>query len=158
MSLRINFNCKKKKKKTFRICSGLAYIHIITVISLNLYSYHLIRLFHPYHFAKSALFKITKYVLVVTHTELSSLLMLLYSPAAFKPTSSFTKHLVNLTLSYPYSQKTSQSDHTRNTALSNSMKLSHTRGATQDGRVMVERSDRMVLWRREWQTTSVFLP
>ena len=25
-------------------------------------------------------------------------------------------------------------------------------GATQDGRVMVERSDRMVHWRREWQT------
>ena len=43
----------------------------------------------------------------------------------------------------PYSQKTSQSDHTRTTALSNSMKLSHARGATQDGRVMVERSDRM---------------
>ena len=30
---------------------------------------------------------------------------------------------------------------TRTTALSNSMKLSHARGATQDGRVMVERSD-----------------
>ena len=43
----------------------------------------------------------------------------------------------------PYSQKTSQSDHTRTTALSNSMKLSHAHGATQDGRVMVERSDRM---------------
>ena len=43
----------------------------------------------------------------------------------------------------PYSQKTSQSNHTRATALSNSMKLSHTRGATQDGQVMVERSDRM---------------
>ena len=43
----------------------------------------------------------------------------------------------------PYSQKTSQSNHTRTTALSNSMKLSHTRGATQDGRVMMERSDRM---------------
>ena len=37
----------------------------------------------------------------------------------------------------------SQSNHTRTTALSNSMKLSHARGATQDGRVMVERSDRM---------------
>ena len=37
----------------------------------------------------------------------------------------------------PYSQKTSQSNHTRTTALSNSMKLSH------DGRVMMERSDRM---------------
>ena len=35
-----------------------------------------------------------------------------------------------------YSQKTSQSNHTRTTALSNSMKLSHARGATQDGRVM----------------------
>ena len=43
----------------------------------------------------------------------------------------------------PYSQKTSQSNHTRTTALSNSMKLSHARGAMQDGRVMVERSDRM---------------
>ena len=43
----------------------------------------------------------------------------------------------------PYSQKTSQSNHTRTTALSNSMKPSHARGATQDGRVMVERSERM---------------
>ena len=43
----------------------------------------------------------------------------------------------------PYSQKTSQSNHTRTTALSNSVKLSHASGATQDGRVMVERSDRM---------------
>ena len=43
----------------------------------------------------------------------------------------------------PYSQKTCQSNHTRATALSNSMKLSHARGATQDGRVMVERFDRM---------------
>ena len=43
----------------------------------------------------------------------------------------------------PYLQKTSQSNHTRTTALSNSMKLSHARGATQDGRVMVDRSDRM---------------
>ena len=43
----------------------------------------------------------------------------------------------------PYSQKTSQSNHTRTTALSNSMKLSHACGATQDERVMVERSDRM---------------
>ena len=43
----------------------------------------------------------------------------------------------------PYSQKTSQSNHTRTTALSNSMKLSHAWGATQDGRVMLERSDRI---------------
>ena len=43
----------------------------------------------------------------------------------------------------PYSQKTSQSNHTRITALSNSVKLSHACGATQDGQVMVERSDRM---------------
>ena len=43
----------------------------------------------------------------------------------------------------PYSQKTSQSNHTRTTALSNSVKPSHACGATQDGRVMVERSDRM---------------
>ena len=42
----------------------------------------------------------------------------------------------------PYSQKTSQSNHTRTTALSNSMKPSHAFGTTQDGRVMVERSDR----------------
>ena len=43
----------------------------------------------------------------------------------------------------PYSQKTSQCNHTRTTALSNSTKLSHARRATQDGQVMVERSDRM---------------
>ena len=43
----------------------------------------------------------------------------------------------------PYSQKTSQSNHTRTTALSNSMKLSYACRATQDRRVMVERSDRM---------------
>ena len=43
----------------------------------------------------------------------------------------------------PYSQKTSQSNHTKTTALSNLMKLSHARGATQIGQVMVERSDRM---------------
>ena len=43
----------------------------------------------------------------------------------------------------PYSQKTSQSNHTRTTAFSNSMKLSHALGATQDELVMVERSDRM---------------
>ena len=43
----------------------------------------------------------------------------------------------------PYSQKTSQSNHTRTTALFNSVKPSHTRGATQDRRVMEERSDRM---------------
>ena len=42
----------------------------------------------------------------------------------------------------PNSQKTSQSNHSRTTALSNSMKLSHVCGATQDGWVMVERSDR----------------
>ena len=43
----------------------------------------------------------------------------------------------------PYSQKTSQSNHTRTTALSNSMKLSHACGATQDRWVMVKSSDRM---------------
>ena len=42
----------------------------------------------------------------------------------------------------PQSQTTGQSDHTDH-SLSNSRKLSHARGATQDGRVMVERSDRM---------------
>ena len=43
----------------------------------------------------------------------------------------------------PYSKKTSQSNQTRTTALSNSMKLNHAHGVTQDGQVMVERSDRM---------------
>ena len=43
----------------------------------------------------------------------------------------------------PYSQKTSQSNNNRTTALSNSMKLSQVLRATQDGQVMVERSDRM---------------
>ena len=43
----------------------------------------------------------------------------------------------------PYAQKTSQSNHTRTTALSNSVKPSHVRGATQHRWVMVERSDRM---------------
>ena len=42
-----------------------------------------------------------------------------------------------------YSQKTSQSNHTRTTALSKSMKPSQACRATQDGRVMEERSDRM---------------
>ena len=42
-----------------------------------------------------------------------------------------------------YLQKNSQSNHTRTTALSNSMKLSHACGVTQDGGVMVERPDRM---------------
>ena len=43
------------------------------------------------------------------------------------------------------------------TTMSNSMKLSAMpcRG-TQEGWVIVESSDKM--WRREWQTTSVFLP
>ena len=41
----------------------------------------------------------------------------------------------------PYSQKTNQSNHTRTTALSNSVKLSHACGAAQDGRVMEERSE-----------------
>ena len=43
----------------------------------------------------------------------------------------------------PYSQKSNQSNYTRTTTLSNSMKLSHAHGATQDGRVMVERFDRV---------------
>ena len=43
----------------------------------------------------------------------------------------------------PCSQKTSQSNHTRTTALSNSMKQSHACRATQDRWVVVERSDRM---------------
>ena len=52
--------------------------------------------------------------------------------------------MFKLSCHYGYkTQKTSQSNHTRTTALSNSMKLSHACGATQDGRFMVERSDRM---------------
>ena len=43
----------------------------------------------------------------------------------------------------PYSQKTSQSNHTTTIAFSNSMKLSHAHGVMQDGQAMVERSDRM---------------
>ena len=43
----------------------------------------------------------------------------------------------------PYSQKTSQSSHTRTTALFNSMKLSHAHGTTKAEGVMVERSNRM---------------
>ena len=43
----------------------------------------------------------------------------------------------------PYSQKTSQSNPTRTTALSNSMKPSHACRATQDRQVIVEKSDRM---------------
>ena len=43
----------------------------------------------------------------------------------------------------PYSQKTSKSNHTRTTALYNSMKLSHALWGHPNGRVMVERSDRM---------------
>ena len=43
----------------------------------------------------------------------------------------------------PYSLKTSQSNRTRTTALSNSMKLSHACEETQESQVIVERSDRM---------------
>ena len=55
--------------------------------------------------------------------------------------------LANSLISYKIKQwlllSISQSNHTRTTALSNSMKLSHARGATQDRRVMVEISNRM---------------
>ena len=59
----------------------------------------------------------------------------------------------------PYSQKTSQFNHTRTTALSNSTKLSHAlwghqRQAGHGGEVW----QNVVHWRREGQTTSVFLP
>ena len=51
----------------------------------------------------------------------------------------------------PYSQKTSQSNHTRTTALSKLMKPSHACGATQHRQVVVmERSDRMWSTGREW--------
>ena len=43
----------------------------------------------------------------------------------------------------PCSQKSSQSSHTRTTVLSNSVKLSHARGAIQGRWVMVKRSGRM---------------
>ena len=43
----------------------------------------------------------------------------------------------------PYSQKTSQSNHTRTTALSNSMKLSHALWGHPRQAGMVERSDTM---------------
>ena len=43
----------------------------------------------------------------------------------------------------PYSQKTSQSNHTRTTALSNSVKLSHDLWGYPRRAGMVERSDRM---------------
>ena len=46
----------------------------------------------------------------------------------------------------PYSQKTSQSNHTKTKALSKSMKPSHACGAMQDRWVMIERSD------RKWST------
>ena len=42
-----------------------------------------------------------------------------------------------------HTRTTSQSNHTRTTASSNSMKPSHAHRATQEGWVMVERSDRM---------------
>ena len=58
----------------------------------------------------------------------------------------------------PYSQKTSQFNHIRTTTLSNSMKLSHAPGATQDGRVMVERADRMCPLEERRQAPSGFLP
>ena len=43
----------------------------------------------------------------------------------------------------PHGQKTSQSNNTRTTALTKSMKLSHAHRVNQDGPVMVERSERM---------------
>ena len=62
----------------------------------------------------------------------------------------------------PQSQKTSQSDH-RTTAVSDSVRLSHAVWATQDGWVMVERSERtwstgegngnhfsILAWRTPW--------
>ena len=59
----------------------------------------------------------------------------------------------------PHSQKTSQSNHTRTTALSKSVNLSHAvwghpRRMDHGGEVR----QNVVHWRREWQTTSVFLP
>ena len=53
----------------------------------------------------------------------------------------------------PYSQKTSQSNHTRTTDLSNSMKLSHAHGATQDGPGTEEPSGLPSMGRTESDTT-----
>ena len=50
--------------------------------------------------------------------------------------------MVGVARGHQRADTSSQSIHTRTTALSNSMKPSHACGATQDGRVMVERSDR----------------
>ena len=59
----------------------------------------------------------------------------------------------------PYSQKTSQSNYTMTTAFSNSMKLSHAlSGHPGWARHGEEFRQNVVHWRREWQTTSVFLP
>ena len=72
----------------------------------------------------------------MTPASLKSL-MVLISAGSLRMPCCFLVHYLGRT------QKTSQSNHTRTTALSNSMKLSQTRGATQDWQVMVERSDRM---------------
>ena len=59
----------------------------------------------------------------------------------------------------PYSQKTSQSNHTRTTAFSNSMKLSHAQwGHPRQTGHGGEFWQNVVHWRREYQTTSLFLP
>ena len=56
----------------------------------------------------------------------------------------------------PYSQKTSQSNHTRTTALSNSKPCpwGNPRQVGHGGQIL----QNVIYWRREWQTTSVFLP
>ena len=72
----------------------------------------------------------------MTPASLKSL-MVLISAGSLRMPCCFLVHYLGRT------QKTSQSNHTRTTALFNSMKLSHAHGATHDGRVMVERSDRM---------------
>ena len=104
-------------------------------------------------------------ILICTRLSLCIILMVVYTFVSFfrciRQTCSFMNHIPHAqgkrnpskmvgvarghqrvdTLK-PYSQKTSQSNHTRTTALSNSMKPSHACRATQDRRVMVERSDR----------------
>ena len=55
----------------------------------------------------------------------------------------FSHSVVSDSLQPHESQKSSQSNRTRTTALLNSVKLSHARKATQDGGIMVERSERM---------------